>query len=468
MNTFNHYNLKTNNNEVGNFSYYFKVNFTKDDTTTEKNNIYVNMKINTGSKAEYTINTYVVDEDFIRNKRNNTSYRLSKSIKINKIDTVFNAANDNNGSVIMKQIEISANEVKKLNTTTAPYIYITLETGNKNVNYVKTVITLYDLTANVPLIPNQLYIQKFSPKKGLQLLLERANVKYKKIGIEYASSASSKFKIAVGQLLNNVSDISAITKNDTTIGITDEFKNRKHILNLTFDDKSNSASRFIGLNIIPNVGKDDEDSSEYLIFKYKNDDSAIKEIFTLNPTVKNGEENEKLYLKVNPVLLSNKEDYTISYVVTGYYKDDLKQVEFSSKELDIYLQLKDVSPQFTKHFGFNSKNVKKEDLNADYDYSMSLGDYKLDYYYITVLGIVQYNDREEYFEYNSEFEEDSSSLWIVLLIIILIIGLIVGGVFLAHYIIKNRRGTAVEREISKFMKFEDEEDFKTINENRVY
>ena len=461
VNTFYHYNIEPNSSEVGDIGYYFKVNFTKNDTEKEKYTIYTNIKINTGSKAEYTIKAYVVDEDFIKSK--NASVKLPSKYNdvSSKVNSVFAAHNDNSGSVIMKQIEITSSDIEKLDTNTYYYIYITLSTQNKNVNYVKVVINPYDLSGNAPLSPNQFYIQKISQKESVQLLLERTKMSYEKMIIEFVTSLSNKYNIAIAPLQNKSV---SITNNDTNILESDKLINRKHILTLKFDTKSNNNSRYIGLNIFPKSGVEQEDTDDYFIFKYKND-YVTKDILTLeDDSVKFNQEDENLILKFKPIKLSKSENYTISYIVNGYYTDTMKKVKFNSKELDIYLGLKGTKTEFTKLYVWDSQKVEK----LDDEFSVQLGDYKNEYYYITILAIVQYNDREEYFGYQSEFEEDSSTVWIVILIIFLIIGLIAGGVVAAHYILKNRKGSAVEREISKFIKFDDEEDFASINENRVY
>ena len=93
---------------------------------------------------------------------------------------------------------------------------------------------------------------------------------------------------------------------------------------------------------------------------------------------------------------------------------------------------------------------------------------KYEFYYITILGIVQYNDREEYFGYLTEFKEDSVSVFLIIFICILLVAIIAAAVIYIHRYLKKRKGTAVEREISKFSRFTDEEEVSQINENRVY
>ena len=48
---------------------------------------------------------------------------MSKNVVISKINTVFEAESQENVNTIMKQIEISVNEVKNLNINTTIYIY---------------------------------------------------------------------------------------------------------------------------------------------------------------------------------------------------------------------------------------------------------------------------------------------------------------------------------------------------------
>ena len=88
-------------------------------------------------------------------------------------------------------------------------------------------------------------------------------------------------------------------------------------MTITFDDDPNNDSRYICLNIISKKWIE-EDTDEYFIIKYKNDDYAIQEILKLEgekAAIKNNKEDEKLVLKAKPITLLKSESYTYSYVM---------------------------------------------------------------------------------------------------------------------------------------------------------
>ena len=66
-----------------------------------------------------------------------------------------------------------------------------------------------------------------------------------------------------------------------------------------------------------------------------------------------------------------------------------------------------------------------------------------------------------------EPKNENSSLALTVFLIILIIILIIAILFGIFYFIRKRRGN-IEKNINRFTKFEDEEDFKNMNENKVY
>ena len=75
------------------------------------------------------------------------------------------------------------------------------------------------------------------------------------------------------------------------------------------------------------------------------------------------------------------------------------------------------------------------------------------------------NDEDK--DTTSPSSSSSSSTVLKVFLIILIIAIIIGlGLFIFIFIRKRRNN--VEKNINKFTKFEDEEDFKNLNENKVY
>lgn len=68
-------------------------------------------------------------------------------------------------------------------------------------------------------------------------------------------------------------------------------------------------------------------------------------------------------------------------------------------------------------------------------------------------------------ESNEKNETSSSGLKVLIIILIILLILILA---LLIYLFLNRKGSSLEKNVNKFSKFEDEEDFHNINENRVF
>ena len=85
-------------------------------------------------------------------------------------------------------------------------------------------------------------------------------------------------------------------------------------------------------------------------------------------------------------------------------------------------------------------------------------------FYTTDSSILQVKEDEEEKKYDNK-EESSKGLkaFIIILIIVLVLGLL----FLVFWIIKKRR-SSMEKNINKYTKFEEDENFKDMNEKRVF
>lgn len=85
-------------------------------------------------------------------------------------------------------------------------------------------------------------------------------------------------------------------------------------------------------------------------------------------------------------------------------------------------------------------------------------------FYTTDSSILQVKEDEEEKKYDNK-EESSKGIKTFIIILIIILGL--GLLFLVFWIIKKRR-SSVEKNINKYTKFEEDENFKDMNEKRVF
>lgn len=86
-------------------------------------------------------------------------------------------------------------------------------------------------------------------------------------------------------------------------------------------------------------------------------------------------------------------------------------------------------------------------------------------FYTTDGSILKVKDSQNNIPDQSTTSSTSTGTILLVILIILLILALLFGIF---YFIKKKRGSTIEKNINRFTKFEDEEDFKNMNENKVY
>ena len=159
------------------------------------------------------------------------------------------------------------------------------------------------------------------------------------------------------------------------------------------------------------------------------------------------------------------------------FKDkDYIPLKLMSEDINITLELDKFNKYFSNNNNNNNEEIIKINFKNDNNYIIFPlilfkqfhvqfdAEKKVINFYTTDSSILQVKEKKKEIPKNDE-EDSSSSLtvFLVILIILLVIGIGLG----VFYFLRLRKNK-VEKDINRFTKFEDEEDFKNMNENKVY
>jgi len=171
-------------------------------------------------------------------------------------------------------------------------------------------------------------------------------------------------------------------------------------------------------------------------------------------------------------------DNKCKYIKQGYVecenffnKKDYIPLKLMSKDINITLEL----DKFNRYYSKNNDNKERININLRGNFIIFPlimfkqfhvqfdAEKKVINFYTKNSSLLQVKKEDHETPKNEEGSSSGLTTFLVILIILIIIG-IGFGVF---YFLRKRKNK-VEKDINRFTKFEDEEDFKNMNENKVY
>ncbi len=175
-------------------------------------------------------------------------------------------------------------------------------------------------------------------------------------------------------------------------------------------------------------------------------------------------------------LFDNKCDYKRSGYVEceNFFNDkDYIPLKLMSKDINITLEL----DKFNRYYSKNNNDKERINIKLSDDIHFIIfplimfkqfhvqfdAEKKVINFYTKNSSLLQVKKEDHEASKNEEGSSSGLTTFLVILIILIIIG-IGFGVF---YFLRKRKNK-VEKDINRFTKFEDEEDFKNMNENKVY
>ena len=374
-------------------SFYMKANSTKD--------IYsdINMNIKIFSPSKYEIKAYIVDEDFIRAKSSNVNQQVEKSSPGEIIQYIGSEKTD--GEFTMSKIEIPSSKLKdfKKQVKKELYVYVTFSKNDKK-NSVKIDIYPYDLTNNLPLAQNEIFIHKLPPgTSNYQLLLVKSDNEFKEMFIEYLSPSSNKYKIAISNLNGQKSPIK---KNDTNIIDTssDFLSFGKNKLKI-YENNDNNKLRYLLFNVF-SEDNNQESNTDLFVFKYKSNiyNDIVKpadQDFSMDNTA-------GVKFKVDASIPSFSSGQSI-FIIKAYKKGDIAGLNIDDNYLSLYLLFSGIKPCFTFYKTLTKDQIKK---NLVQEYVVEWNEDGGEYLF-TCVNVIVDNERTDYFGYKAFTKEMKSS-----------------------------------------------------------
>lgn len=422
-NTFSYLNA----NNLENIDYYFKANFTKNAQLTHNNDITINLKIYCND-CNYNVKALIITESALNSIKTGSGIEFISSYAINDVFTIIDGNDPNLGGVTFKTINVNYELfTKNIQDLSTAYIYLRLEKKNCGDSIIKVDVVPTDLTNNLPLVTDQMYIQKiYQNVKFMPLLLMKSDITNPQMRIEFVHPGSN-YDIAIAHLTEKNSESLQVTSNETsTLTIHDKFEHGKHYLTLKFTEQK---YRYLIFNIINKRQKEltpeeEEKNKDYFIFKYKSN-YLIKDIFFMeNSTITYTTSSSHIRLKFKPLKSGGFINHPIKYYANLYGVDDFKNGINNYLDLDLYLKLKKIEPIKT------DVKLVKENLN---EIDFKIEDLDNDNFYLTLTAIGIDNEKEDIMAYETveistvfggsvgTYVKDHTAYFIIIVIICLLV-----------------------------------------------
>ena len=383
--------IKPTDTKLPEIAFYMKVNSTEEGYQ----NVNMNIKIYTNIST-FEINSYIVNEEFIKGK--SKDIKKSPENKVGKITPYIQGGSSNGGELTLSKLEIESKEInenKKDNKQL--YIYITFNQKERKDNKVKIDIYPYDISNNLPLTRNELFIEKLVPQtKNYQLLLVKSDISSNDMIVEYLSPSSNKYKIAI-EYDRNKKDYFANSNETELIKNENDFKyfgKNKIKLNINSGQDSKNL-RYLLFNIFANEGKT-ESKEDLFIFKYRNQNDEIFDIYNDGDKDFNVEGTTSNITFTLDVTIPKYSTGNSILIFNAYKEDNVKDLNLNEENMALYLFFSN-TPVFTMYKALDKNQVKKSIQKSFTTTEIKFGGT----YYFTCVSVIEDNEREEYLGYKA-------------------------------------------------------------------
>lgn len=375
-----------------NLSFYMKVNKQNKGIF---NDITMNIKIYT-NLSQYDMIAYIVDNNFIENKKINPKYDVIGS-PIGIKNTFIEGGNSENGNLHFSKLEISSEELKPyINDDDLIYIYIIFNQKGSNIYCNKVRIDLYPYempyknNLNLPLPRNEFFIQKLPANtENYPLLLSKSDFgSTLNIKIDFIFPLSDKYDLAIINYDKNKNIINP-KENETNLVFSDQNENKNGKFKIIINTNSNNDLLYILFNIRAKDEKKELNNDSF-IFKYGYENQEIykeNEDFFVEGNAKNVtfhvEAAKPKYKTGESILIFN-----------AYKASDIPEKIPGEDYLSIYLLFSTIKPTFTKYqiLDYSSKSSQEFTTTSITEEGE---------YIFTCVAIVHDNERVDYLGYKS-------------------------------------------------------------------
>ena len=383
--------IKPTDSKLPEIVFYMKVN----SSEGIYQNVNMNIKIYSNTST-FEVKSYIVDEEFIKEK--SKDIKKSPENEVGKITLYIQGGSDNNGELTLSKLEIDSkviNENKKDNKEL--YIYIIFKQKEDTDNKVKIDIYPYDISNNLPIVRNELFIEKLVPEtSNYQLLLVKSDFSFNDMILEYLSPSSNKYKMAI-EYDRNKGKYFAKSNETELIKNENEFKYfGKNKIKLDMNRVQDSKNlRYLLFNVFTNDGNA-ESKDDIFIFKYRNQNDEIYDIYN--------DGDKDFNVEGTTANITFSLDVTIPKYSTGntvlifnaYIEDEVKELNLIEENMALYLFF-NKKPVFTMYKALDKNQVKKSIQKSFTTTEIKSGGT----YYFTCVSVIEDNEREEYLGYKA-------------------------------------------------------------------
>jgi len=388
--------IKPGASDLSFISFYMKVNSTKDNLQSYDVNMNVKVFFST---PNFELKAYVVGSDFIEGKLSDVNKQPERSAN-GEIITYIGGENTDSEFTLSK-IEIAGSKLKEFYDEVKKdlYIYVTFSTKEKK-NNVRIDLYPYDITNNLPLAQNELFIHKLpAGTTNYQLLLVKSDNEFKEMLIEYISPSSDKYKMAIANLKDQKDYIKKNESNilDTNKIILDFGRNELSVK----EDLDKNRLRYLLFNVFADQSNQ-ETKSDQFVFKYKS--NIYTKIYKSQDKAFSVDNSAGVKFKVDASFLSFSTGNSI-FIIKAYKKSEIEGLNVDEDHLSLYLLFSDKKPTYTFYKSLNKEQIKKQ---VEQEFSI---EWKEDggEYLFTCVNVVVDNERTEYLGYKAETKEIQSS-----------------------------------------------------------
>jgi len=383
--------IKPTDTKLTDIVFYMKLNSTEEIY----HNVNMNIKIYSNIST-FDVKSYIVDEEFIKEK--SKDIKKSPENPVGEIITFIQGGNVNGGELTFSKLKIESKEIKeKKKDNKQLYIYITFKQKESKDNKVKIDIYPYDTSNNLPLVRNELFIEKLEPEtSNYQLLLVKSDFSSNDMIIEYLSPLSNKYTMAI-EHDQNIKEYFAYSNETDLIKEKDNFEYfGKNKISLDINHSQDSKNlRYLLFNVFISKGEI-ESKEDLFIFKYRNQNDEISDIYNDGDKEFNVEGTTANITFTLDVI--NPKHFTGNTILifNAYNENDIKDLNLKEENMALYLFFSK-KPIFSMYKALDKNQVKKS-----IEKSFTTNDIKSSgTYYFTCVSVIEDNEREEYLGYKA-------------------------------------------------------------------
>ena len=400
--------------EIGELIFYMEANKVTKDFS-------MNIKVYS-SDATYEIKSFVNEEDYL-NKIMENKYKNEE--KVGEVKTIVKGGKGC-GELSFSRLKIP---YKTFSGEKKLFVYVIVNQKSGSNTKVKVDLYPYDLTNNVPLALNELFVETIPGNTdNYQLLLTRSDIDYSQdIKISMIRPASSKYEIGISQ--DDVITDKKIREVETGIKRTEKgVLGRKQIMLYP------KEKRYIFFNVYADK-YELEEKDDLLVFRYRNPFSSEDDLYFLSkPSFEVEGTQKNITFKFSDIQAANTRTGKIIYIFNAYKTIDIADVKTEDEFKPLYLFFSDKKPSFSMYYIAGETDLKiRKKTTTDFE---PTGEF-----YFTCIAVIEDNEKEQFLAFSGltmtvsnpnllggfldYFDEHLLSCIIIIIILLFLIGMMV-------------------------------------------